>query len=48
MPPALIVFDGQQAVRPVLLHQVPGGFGLGVQCVQRDEPAFQLQLREEL
>ena len=43
----LIVFDRQQGVRALLQHQLPGGFGLGVERVQAHPAPGQIQLAEE-
>ena len=35
----LVVFDGQQIVRPAFQHEIASGFGLGVEGIQRDQSA---------
>ena len=43
----LVVFDGQQIVRSVLQHQLPGGLILGVKGVQSHRAPRQIQLAKE-
>jgi hypothetical protein len=45
--PGLIVFDDQKIIRAALLHQMPGGVGLGVQRIGRDERPGQRHLLQE-
>src|ERR1043166_7114731 len=43
----LVILDGQQIVRSVLQHQLPGGFILSVKGVQGHRAPGQIQLAEE-
>src|SRR5450759_3971240 len=43
----LVIFDGQQIVPSALQHDVASRLGLGVQGIQRDEAAFQVQVGKE-
>ena len=44
---ALVVFDRQQVVPSALQHDLASRFGLGVQGIQRDEPALEVQVGKE-
>ena len=44
----LVVFDGQQIMRPPFQDQLPGGFILGVERVQGHRASGQVQLAEQL
>jgi hypothetical protein len=44
----LVVFGGEQVISPGLEHQIASGFSLGVQSIQGDEAAFQIQALKEL
>lgn len=44
----LIVFGRQQEVTAAFQHDVARGLGLGMQGVQRDKAALQIQFRKEL
>jgi hypothetical protein len=43
----LVVFDRQQVVPSALQHDLASRFGLGVQGIQRDEPALEVQVGKE-
>ena len=43
----LVVFDRQQVVPSALQHDLASRFGLGVQGIQRDESALEVQVGKE-
>jgi len=43
----LVIFDGQQIVSPAFQDDLARRFGLGMQRVQRDQAALEVQVREE-
>jgi len=45
---ALVLFSREHIVGPRFQHQVASRVGLGVEGIQRDEPAFEIQIRKEL
>ena len=44
----LVIFDGQQIVPSAFQHDVASRFGLGVEGIQRDKSAVQVQVWKEL
>jgi len=44
----LVIFGRQQIIGAGLQHQRASGLGLGMQSIQRDEPAFQIHALKEL
>ena len=44
----MVIFDGQQIVPSAFQHDVASRFGLGVEGIQRDQSAVQVQVWKEL